>query len=181
MKDSSFLWYDKPASAWTQALPIGNGTLGGMIYGKVKEETVSLNHDELWTGHPKNTIRPGSLEAFQKARALALDGKLRESQDIIESDFMSTWSQAYLPLGDLVLTFDGSDRKSDYIRSLDLDTAIASVSYRASASCAASCLRRIPIRLSQSASSAKTASLMSRRASNASFITKSSRRAVCSS
>ena len=130
MKDSSFLWYDKPASVWTQALPIGNGTLGGMIYGKVKEETVSLNHDELWTGHPKNTIRPGSLEAFQKARALALDGKLRESQDIIESDFMSTWSQAYLPLGDLVLTFDGSDRKSDYIRSLDLDTAIASVSYR---------------------------------------------------
>ena len=124
MKDSSFLWYDKPASVWTQALPIGNGTLGGMIYGKVEEETVSLNHDELWTGHPKNTIRPGSLEAFQKARALALDGKLRESQDIIESDFMSTWSQAYLPLGDLVLTFDGSDRKSDYIRSLDLDTAI---------------------------------------------------------
>lgn len=66
MKDSSFLWYDKPASVWTQALPIGNGTLGGMIYGKVEEETVSLNHDELWTGHPKNTIRPGSLEAFQK-------------------------------------------------------------------------------------------------------------------
>ena len=130
MKDSSFLWYDKPASVWTQALPIGNGTLGGMIYGKVEEETVSLNHDELWTGHPKNTVPNGALEAFQKARALALDGKLRESQDIIESDFMSTWSQAYLPLGDLVLTFDGSDRKSDYIRSLDLDTAIASVSYR---------------------------------------------------
>ena len=71
MKDSSFLWYDKPASVWTQALPIGNGTLGGMIYGKVEEETVSLNHDELWTGHPKNTIRPGSLEAFQKALAVA--------------------------------------------------------------------------------------------------------------
>ena len=47
MKDSTFLLYDKPACAWTQALPIGNGTLGGMIYGKVKEETVSLNHDEL--------------------------------------------------------------------------------------------------------------------------------------
>ena len=177
MKDSSFLWYDKPASVWTQALPIGNGTLGGMIYGKVEEETVSLNHDELWTGHPKNTVPNGALEAFQKARALALDGKLRESQDIIESDFMSTWSQAYLPLGDLVLTFDGSDRKSDYIRSLDLDTAIASVSYRQGKRI----MRRIPIKLSQSASSAKTASLMSRRASNASFITKSSRRAVCSS
>ena len=176
MKDSSFLWYDKPASVWTQALPIGNGTLGGMIYGKVEEETVSLNHDELWTGHPKNTIRPGSLEAFQKARALALDGKLRESQDIIESDFMSTWSQAYLPLGDLVLTFDGSDRKSDYIRSLDLDTAIASVSYRQGKR-----IMRRELFASHPASSAKTASLMSQRASDASFITKSSRRAVCSS
>lgn len=130
MKDSTFLLYDKPACAWTQALPIGNGTLGGMIYGKVKEETVSLNHDELWTGHPKDTVPDGALEAFQKARALALDGKLRESQDVIESDFMSTWSQAYLPLGDLILTFDGSERKSGYVRSLDLETAIASVSYR---------------------------------------------------
>ena len=54
MKDSTFLLYDKPAFAWTQALPIGNGTLGGMIYGKVKEETVSLNHDELWTGFSKS-------------------------------------------------------------------------------------------------------------------------------
>ena len=130
MKDSTFLLYDKPACAWTQALPIGNGTLGGMIYGKVKEETVSLNHDELWTGHPKDTVPDGALEAFRKARALALDGKLRESQDVIESDFMSTWSQAYLPLGDLILTFDGSERKSGYVRSLDLETAIASVSYR---------------------------------------------------
>ena len=63
MKDSTFLLYDKPACAWTQALPIGNGTLGGMIYGKVKEETVSLNHDELWTGHPKDTVPDGALES----------------------------------------------------------------------------------------------------------------------
>ena len=82
---------------------------------------------------------------------------------------MSTWSQAYLPLGDLVLTFDGSDRKSDYIRSLDLDTAIASVSYRQGK------------RIMRRELFAKTASLMSQRASDASFITKSSRRAVCSS
>lgn len=130
MKDSCVLWYNKPAEAWTQALPIGNGTLGAMIYGKVNEETISLNHDELWTGHPKDTVPEGAKAAFEKARALALDGKLRESQDVIESDFMSVWSQAYLPLADLVLSFDGSKRKSDYIRSLDLDTAIASVSYR---------------------------------------------------
>lgn len=66
MKDSSFLWYDKPASVWTQALPIGNGTLGGMIYGKVEEETVSLNHDELWTGHPKTLFAPVRSKLFRK-------------------------------------------------------------------------------------------------------------------
>lgn len=130
MKDSHVLWYNKPAEAWTQALPVGNGTLGAMIYGKVKEETVSLNHDELWTGHPKNTVPEGAKAAFESARTLALEGKLRESQDVIESDFMSVWSQAYLPLADLVLKFDGSNRKSDYRRALDLDTAVASVSYR---------------------------------------------------
>lgn len=130
MKDSHVLWYNKPAEAWTQALPVGNGTLGAMIYGKVKEETVSLNHDELWTGHPKDTVPKGARAAFESARTLALEGKLRESQDVIESDFMSVWSQAYLPLADLVLKFDGSNRKSDYRRSLDLDTAVASVSYR---------------------------------------------------
>ncbi len=129
MKDSSVLWYKKPAEAWTQALPIGNGTLGGMIYGKVEEEKICLNHDELWTGHPKDTVRPGAAEAFSKARALALDGRLLEAQKLIEADFLSTWSQAYVPLGDLLLEFDGSDRKSGYTRSLDLDTATACVDY----------------------------------------------------
>lgn len=71
MKDSTFLLYDKPACAWTQALPIGNGTLGGMIYGKVKEETVSLNHDELWTGHPKDTVPDGALELLKSPRPCA--------------------------------------------------------------------------------------------------------------
>ena len=68
MKDSSILWYKKPAEYWVQALPVGNGTLGGMIYGGVTQEKIALNHDELWTGHPKDTTRPGAAEAFKKAR-----------------------------------------------------------------------------------------------------------------
>ncbi|MBQ2774397.1 MAG: glycoside hydrolase family 95 protein [Clostridia bacterium] len=128
MKDSSVLWYKKPAEYWVQALPIGNGTLGGMIYGGVAQEKIALNHDELWTGHPKDTTRPGAAEAFKKAREMALDGKLKEAQNLIESDFQSTWSQAYMPLGDLIIDFDG-DKYKNYRRSLDLNEAISYVDY----------------------------------------------------
>ncbi len=129
MKDSSVLWYKKPAEYWVQALPVGNGTLGGMIYGGVAHEKISLNHDELWTGHPKDTTRPGAAEAFRKARELALDGKLKEAQNLIESDFESTWSQAYMPLGDLIIDFDGAKKAKHYRRSLDLNEAISYVDY----------------------------------------------------
>ena len=128
MKDSSVLWYKKPAEYWVQALPIGNGTLGGLIYGGVAQEKIALNHDELWTGHPKDTTRPGAAEAFKKAREMALDGKLKEAQNLIESDFQSTWSQAYMPLGDLIIDFDG-DKYKNYRRSLDLNEAISYVDY----------------------------------------------------
>ena len=84
MKPGSLLWYNSPAKAWTQSLPIGNGTLGGMIYGSTFKELISLNHDQLWTGKPKNTIKDGAPEAFAKARALALEGKLHEAQEEIE-------------------------------------------------------------------------------------------------
>ena len=67
MKYSELLFYTSPASAWTQALPIGNGTLGAMIYGGVKRETLALNHDELWTGRPKDTSKKGAPAAFEKA------------------------------------------------------------------------------------------------------------------
>ncbi|MBP3697535.1 MAG: glycoside hydrolase N-terminal domain-containing protein, partial [Clostridia bacterium] len=57
MANSSVLWYTSPAKAWTQSLPIGNGTLGAMIYGGVEKDILCLNHDELWTGTPRNTIK----------------------------------------------------------------------------------------------------------------------------
>ena len=63
MSSSTLLWYNSPAKAWTQSLPIGNGTLGAMIYGTVDKEILALNHDELWTGKPKNTIIDGAPES----------------------------------------------------------------------------------------------------------------------
>ncbi|MBQ4603201.1 MAG: glycoside hydrolase N-terminal domain-containing protein, partial [Clostridia bacterium] len=71
MANGTLLWYNSPAKAWTQCLPIGNGSLGAMIYGTVDKEVLALNHDELWTGRPKNTVREGAPEAFKKAQKLA--------------------------------------------------------------------------------------------------------------
>ncbi len=129
MKNSSTLYYTASAKAWTMALPIGNGTLGAMIYGDVKEEKLSLNHDELWTGKPKDTVREGAPESFEKARKLALECKYKEAQDEIENNFESTWSQAYLPLGDLNISFGIKGKAKDYKRYLDLDNAVAGVEF----------------------------------------------------
>lgn len=128
-KDSQLLWYEKPASAWTQALPIGNGTLGAMIYGKTGRETVCLNHDELWSGFPQDKSNKGSYIYFEQARALALEGKLLEAQTMIEERCLGAWTQAYMPLGDLILDFGKAPKPSAYRRSLDLETAVAAVDY----------------------------------------------------
>ncbi len=130
MKNTDMLWYKHPAQAWTQALPIGNGSLGAMIFGGISEDRVALNHDELWTGRPKDTVRPGAPESFRKARDLALEGKFREAQDEIENNFDSTWSQAYLPLGELCFEYSLSGRATGYRRYLDLETSAAGVEFR---------------------------------------------------
>ncbi len=129
MSSSTVLWYNSPAKAWTQSLPIGNGTLGAMIYGTPSKEVLCLNHDELWNGRPKNTVREGAPEAFRKARDLALAGKLHEAQKEIETNFQSTWSQAYMPLGDLEIEFEAKGRVKNYRRSLNLENATSSVEF----------------------------------------------------
>ena len=131
MDQSKLLHYTAPARAWTQALPIGNGHLGAMIFGGVQTERLALNHDELWTGKYKDTTRPGAIESFRKARALALEGRLHEAQEEVETRFQSVNSQLYLPLGDLTVDFRTAGRVRDYCRFLDLDTAVSGVSYKA--------------------------------------------------
>ncbi len=132
MSSSTLLVYNSPAKAWTQSLPIGNGTLGAMIYGGTQKETLCLNHDELWTGKPKNTIRDGAPDSFGKARDLALDGKLHEAQKEIEESFESTWTQAYMPLGNIEIDFDLKGRIKDYRRTLNLENAVSEVEFTCS-------------------------------------------------
>lgn len=129
MSNTDTLYYNSPAKAWTQALPIGNGHLGAMIFGGTAKEKVSLNHDELWTGHPKNTVREGAPESFKRAQKLALEGKFIEAESEIQENFESLWSQAYVPLGDLDIEYSIKGKIKNYKRSLNLSDSLSKVEF----------------------------------------------------
>lgn len=126
--DSQLLYYKKPAKAWTAALPLGNGSIGAMIFGETKCETVSLNYDQLWTGFPKTYQHMCSYETFKEARKLVLDGKLYEAQQMLEKNFEGLNSEAYMPFGDILVECQ-KGRVKNYSRSLDLSTAVHNVTY----------------------------------------------------
>jgi len=134
--DEVVLFYEKPANVWTEALPLGNGSIGAMVYGKYDNEKISLNHDTLWTGFPEDRTVPGSFEFYKKARDLALDGKYDESQDLLESKFFGPWAHMYMPLGDLNINFKnpgsqltGLVSSTKYRRTLDLREAVMNIGY----------------------------------------------------
>lgn len=125
------LRYDHPAKRWTEALPIGNGHLGAMIFGGVKEERLALNEGNIWAGAPHNYDNPEALEALPKIRQLIFEGKYPEAHHLTQEKFMGRpLNQAqYQPLGDLLLSFDYEDEATDYVRSLDIDAALSHTSY----------------------------------------------------
>jgi alpha-L-fucosidase 2 len=126
------LWYNKPAQQWTEALPVGNGRLGAMVFGGAENEQVQLNEDTLWAGNPIERDRVGAYKHLAEARNLIFEGKYAEGQRIMQREFMGPRIiRSYQTLGDLKLRFENSRPVTDYHRQLDLDTAIASVTYRA--------------------------------------------------
>lgn len=126
--NSKTLYYRQPAKYWMEALPLGNGSIGAMCYSGVGTDEISLNHDTLWSGHPRTVTRDGAFEAYQRAQKLALEGKYKECHDEIEMNFLTCWSQAYLTFGSLKMNFD-FDEYSDYSRRLDLSNALLSSSF----------------------------------------------------
>jgi alpha-L-fucosidase 2 len=128
------LWYRKPATKWeSEALPIGNGTLGAMIFGGVSHERLQLNEHSLWSGHPEVLDSPKTLDGLRKVRQLLFDGKYSEAQAAATADMMvhtRATPASYQTLGDLLLDFSHGDTVEDYRRSLDLDSAVARVEYR---------------------------------------------------
>lgn len=125
------LWYDKPATEWTEALPIGNGRLGAMIFGGPASEQLQLNEDTLYAGSPYDPNNPEALKALPEARKLIFEGKYKEAHDLVGAKMMAQpiKQMPYEPVGDLKLLFPDHDNISNYRRQLDLDTAIATTSY----------------------------------------------------
>ncbi len=130
--ESLILWYDKPAAEWTDALPVGNGRLGAMIFGGPANEQFQLNEDTLYAGSPYDPNNPEALKALPEARRLIFEGKYKEAHDLVGAKMMANpiKQMPYEPLGDLKLLFPGHENFTNYRRQLDLNTAIATVSYK---------------------------------------------------
>ncbi len=123
------LYYTDPSKHYMDALPLGNGSLGAMCYSRVGTDIISLNHDTLWTGHPRKVTKDGAYEAYLKAQKMAFDGRYKEAEDEIEKSFITCWSQAYMPFGDLKIHFE-NDSFESYQRCLSLSEALLSSSYK---------------------------------------------------
>ena len=126
------LWYAQPAEKWTDALPIGNGRMGAMIFGGVFDERIQFNEDTLWRGQPHDYVRAGAGEQLTAIRSLLAAGNITNAITLARSNFLSdpVRQKAYQPFGDLRLHFAGAGEVTDYRRELNLDSAIARVSYR---------------------------------------------------
>lgn len=132
-KEDLTLWYEKPASSWEEALPVGNGRLGAMIYGGTAEDHIQFNEETLWTGGPHDYSNKGASGYLGKIRELIWQGKQKEAEDLALEKFMSVplRQEKYQPFGDLWLTFPGHDNTTGYRRELDLSNAVCKTSYEA--------------------------------------------------
>jgi alpha-L-fucosidase 2 len=127
------IWFQTPATNWeTQALPVGNGRLGGMIFGGTAKERIQLNEDSLWSGGPRDVNNPAALAHLAETRKLLFEGKPAEAMNLAGKYLMASPMQItpYQSLGDLRLEFPGHENAEDYRRELDLATATAKVTYR---------------------------------------------------
>jgi alpha-L-fucosidase 2 len=126
------LWYDKPAQVWTEALPLGNGRLGAMVFGNPAVEQIQLNEENIWAGQPNNNANPLGLEYIPKVRELVFAGKYIEAQDLATEKVMSQTNHGmpYQTFGDLRIAFPGHSRYTDYYRDLNLDSARTTVRYK---------------------------------------------------
>ncbi len=126
------LWYNEPAKAWVEALPVGNGRLGAMIFGGVTQERLQLNEDTLWAGGPYDPVNPDAKQALPEARRLIFEGKFKEADRLIGQRIMARPLQQmpYETLGNLLITFPDTPVAENYRRDLNLATAVATVSYR---------------------------------------------------
>ncbi|MCF0064550.1 glycoside hydrolase family 95 protein [Dyadobacter chenwenxiniae] len=127
------LWYNQPSGkTWENALPVGNGRLGGMVYGNVVNETIQLNEHTLWSGGPNRNDNPDALAALPEIRKLIFEGKQKEAEKLANKTIITKKShgQMFQPLGDLRLNFPGHESFTNYYRELDIERAVAKTTYQ---------------------------------------------------
>lgn len=135
MNESLKLWYNKPAANWNEALPIGNGRLAAMVFGTSGCERLQLNEESVWSGEPGNNVPEGTFDSIQQIRKLLFEGKYKDAQDLSNSTFPrhappdNNYGMHYQPVGNLLIEFPGHDAVTNYYRDLDIQNAVASVSY----------------------------------------------------
>ena len=127
------LWYRQPARTWVEALPVGNGRLGAMVFGGTEQERLQLNEDTLWAGGPYDPVNPKAKDALPEVRRLIFEGQYGKARSRVATRVMAKplTQMPYQCLGDLFLTFPQAAAVSGYRRDLNLDTAVAAVTYSA--------------------------------------------------
>lgn len=132
LADPLTLWYRQPATVWTEALAIGNGRLGAMVFGGITKERLQLNEDTLWSGGPYNPVNPEAKAALPQVRALIAQGRFAEAEAVVNARIMAKplRQMSYQTMGDLWLEFPGLGEATDYRRDLDLDSAVATTHFR---------------------------------------------------
>ncbi|WP_281297006.1 glycoside hydrolase family 95 protein [Flavobacterium limnophilum] len=129
------LWYNKPSKAWTDALPIGNGRLGAMVYGVPQCDTIQINEDTFWSGSPYQNTNPNTKNSLKKIQKYIEDENYIDAQKlaltgIIADRKTTSHGQVYQSIGNLILSVPGHENFTDYYRELDLKTAIAKTKYK---------------------------------------------------
>jgi len=131
MDTEQTLWYTKAAQDFDHALPIGNGRIGGMVFGGAAAETIKLNEDSIYSGGMRERINPRAYEGVTEIRKLLLEEKIAEAQALAFRNMQGVPKDArhYMPLGELTIQFDFTGKPREYIRTLDLSRAVAKVSF----------------------------------------------------
>lgn len=126
------LWYAKPAQVWEEALPVGNGRLGAMVFGGAPVELIQFNEESLWDGYPRERTNPRALEALPKVRRLLFEGQNEKAKRLADRTMLGVPPTvlSYQTFGDLHLEIAGEPLPDGYRRELDLDAGIAATQYR---------------------------------------------------
>jgi alpha-L-fucosidase 2 len=125
------LWYNKPAAIWNEALPLGNGRLGAMVFGDPAVERLQLNEETIWAGSPNSNAHSKSIKALPIVRQLIFDGKFDEAQELATQDIMSQTNDGmpYQTFGSVYISFPGHQKYTNYYRDLNIENATAKVKY----------------------------------------------------